>query len=133
MSARASVGVLPDTVRHALERRLVESGFADYTELADWLQAEGYQISRSAVHRYGQKVERRFASIKASTEAHAQAHDCANDDLRVDGRDIKAKVLGEGGNLGTTQLGRIEDWQAGGRCCTGAIDNSAGVDCSDHE
>ena len=71
--------------------------------------------------------------IKASTEAHAQAQDRANDDLRVDGRDIKAKVLGEGGNLGATQLGRIEYWQAGGRCCTDAIDNSAGVDCSDHE
>lgn len=71
--------------------------------------------------------------IKASTEAHTQAQDRANDDLRVDGRDIKAKVLGEGGNLGATQLGRIEYWQAGGRCCTDAIDNSAGVDCSDHE
>ena len=71
--------------------------------------------------------------IKASTETHAQAQDRANDDLRVDGRDIKAKVLGEGGNLGATQLGRIEYWQAGGRCCTDAIDNSAGVDCSDHE
>ena len=69
MAPRSSIDLLPETVRHALERRLVESGFADYTELADWLQAEGYQISRSAVHRYGQKVERRFASIKASTEA----------------------------------------------------------------
>ncbi len=71
--------------------------------------------------------------IKASTESHAQAQDRANDDVRVDGRDIKAKVLGEGGNLGATQLGRIEYWQSGGRCCTDAIDNSAGVDCSDHE
>lgn len=71
--------------------------------------------------------------IKASSESHAQAQDRANDDLRVDGRDIQARVLGEGGNLGATQLGRIEYWQAGGRCCTDAIDNSAGVDCSDHE
>ena len=51
MAPRSSIDLLPETVRHALERRLVESGFADYTELADWLQAEGYQISRSAVHR----------------------------------------------------------------------------------
>ena len=71
--------------------------------------------------------------IKASSESHADARDRANDGLRVDGCQVRAKVLGEGGNLGVTQLGRIEYWQHGGRCCTDAIDNSAGVDCSDHE
>ena len=69
MAPRSSIDLLPEEVRHALERKLTESGFSDYRALADWLQAQGYQISRSAVHRYGQKVERRFASIKASTEA----------------------------------------------------------------
>ncbi|WP_332457936.1 DUF3486 family protein [Neisseria weixii] len=53
----------------AFERRLAENGFSNYTELTEWLNAQGYEVSRSAVHRYGQKVERRFASIKASTEA----------------------------------------------------------------
>ncbi|WP_037587886.1 NAD-glutamate dehydrogenase [Stenoxybacter acetivorans] len=71
--------------------------------------------------------------IKAGSESHAQVQDRANDAVRVNGGDIKARVLGEGGNLGATQLGRIEYWQNGGLCCTDAIDNSAGVDCSDHE
>lgn len=69
MAPRSSIDLLPEDTRHALERRLAESGFANYTELTEWLNEQGYQISRSAVHRYGQKVERRFASIKASTEA----------------------------------------------------------------
>ena len=71
--------------------------------------------------------------IKAASESHADVRDKANDEVRVNGGEMRAKVLGEGGNLGATQLGRIEYWQNGGRCCTDAIDNSAGVDCSDHE
>ncbi len=71
--------------------------------------------------------------IKSSQESHADAKDKANDAVRVNGMDLRCKVLGEGGNLGATQLGRIEYFQSGGRCCTDAIDNSAGVDCSDHE
>lgn len=71
--------------------------------------------------------------IKAASESHADARDRANDDTRVNGCEIRAKVLGEGGNLGATQLGRIEYCQHGGLCHTDAIDNSAGVDCSDHE
>ncbi|MGN6379272.1 MAG: NAD-glutamate dehydrogenase domain-containing protein, partial [Gaiellales bacterium] len=57
----------------------------------------------------------------------------ANDAVRVDGRDVRAAVVGEGGNLGFTQLGRIEYALTGGRINTDAIDNSGGVDCSDHE
>ncbi len=71
--------------------------------------------------------------VKASTESHAQVGDRANDALRVDGRELRCKVVAEGGNLGFTQLGRIEFAQAGGRIYTDAIDNSAGVDTSDHE
>ena len=71
--------------------------------------------------------------IKAASESNADVRDKANDEVRVNGGEMRAKVLGEGGNLGATQLGRIEFWQNGGRCCTDAIDNSAGVDCSDHE
>jgi glutamate dehydrogenase len=59
--------------------------------------------------------------------------DRANDAVRVDGRDLRCAVVGEGGNLGFTQRGRIEYAHAGGRINTDAIDNSAGVDCSDHE
>ncbi|MCM3265475.1 NAD-glutamate dehydrogenase [Streptomyces thermoviolaceus] len=71
--------------------------------------------------------------VKASTESHADVGDKANDAIRVDGRDLRVKVIGEGGNLGCTQLGRIEFAQAGGKVNTDAIDNSAGVDTSDHE
>ncbi|RZA34806.1 MAG: glutamate dehydrogenase [Lysobacteraceae bacterium] len=71
--------------------------------------------------------------IKASTETHAQVKDRANDRIRVNGNEMRCKVVGEGGNLGATQAGRIEFALAGGRIFTDAIDNSAGVDCSDHE
>ncbi|MCV5215137.1 NAD-glutamate dehydrogenase, partial [Escherichia coli] len=59
--------------------------------------------------------------------------DRANDMLRIDGRDLRAKVVGEGGNLGMTQLGRIEYALTGGRVNTDFVDNVGGVDCSDNE
>ncbi|MFH9065420.1 NAD-glutamate dehydrogenase [Streptomyces coeruleorubidus] len=71
--------------------------------------------------------------VKSSTESNADVGDKANDAIRVDGKDLRVKVVGEGGNLGLTQLGRIEFALHGGRINTDAIDNSAGVDTSDHE
>ncbi|MFJ3229406.1 NAD-glutamate dehydrogenase [Streptomyces sp. NPDC086787] len=71
--------------------------------------------------------------VKASTESNADVGDKANDAIRVDGGDLRVKVVGEGGNLGLTQLGRIEFATHGGKINTDAIDNSAGVDTSDHE
>ena len=77
--------------------------------------------------------------VKASTETQADVGDKANDAIRIDGADLRVKVVGEGGNLGFTQLGRIEFARSGGpdgsggRINTDAIDNSAGVDASDHE
>jgi glutamate dehydrogenase len=71
--------------------------------------------------------------VKASTESHADVGDRANDALRVNGSELRCKVVGEGGNLGFTQHGRIEAALAGVRLYTDAIDNSAGVDTSDHE
>ncbi len=71
--------------------------------------------------------------VKASTERNAEVGDSANNGVRVDGSELQATVVGEGGNLGFTQLGRIEYALAGGRIDTDAIDNSAGVDTSDHE
>ena len=71
--------------------------------------------------------------VKAEDEAHEQVGDRANNSLRVNGKELRCKVLGEGGNLGFTQKGRIEYARNGGRINTDAIDNSAGVDCSDHE
>ncbi len=71
--------------------------------------------------------------VKSASETHLDVGDRANDALRVDGKDLRCRVVGEGGNLGMTQLGRIEYAMTGGRVNTDAIDNSAGVDCSDHE
>ncbi|HKV22781.1 MAG TPA: NAD-glutamate dehydrogenase [Mycobacterium sp.] len=71
--------------------------------------------------------------IKAETESDADVGDRANDMIRVNGNQVRAKVIGEGGNLGVTSRGRIEFDLAGGRINTDALDNSAGVDCSDHE
>jgi glutamate dehydrogenase len=71
--------------------------------------------------------------VKATFETHAQVGDKASDGFRVNGSELRCKVLAEGGNLGATQNGRIEFAAKGGRIYTDAIDNSAGVDCSDHE
>ena len=71
--------------------------------------------------------------IKSSKESHSDVGDRANDILRVNGKDVKAKIVGEGGNLGLTQLGRIEYAANGGRVNTDFIDNVGGVDCSDNE
>jgi glutamate dehydrogenase len=71
--------------------------------------------------------------VKASVETHPDAGDKANDAVRVDASELRCRVIGEGGNLGLTQPGRIEFALAGGRLNTDAIDNSGGVDCSDHE
>ncbi len=71
--------------------------------------------------------------VKCSHETHAEVGDRANDAIRVNGDDLRCKVIGEGANLGVTQLGRIEFARHGGRINTDFIDNSAGVDCSDHE
>ena len=71
--------------------------------------------------------------VKAHTETHADVGDRANDAIRIDGRELRCQVVGEGGNLGFTQRARIEFALGGGRINTDAIDNSAGVDTSDHE
>ena len=71
--------------------------------------------------------------VKGEVEAHSDVGDLANNLVRVNGRELGARVVGEGGNLGLTQRGRIEYAMKGGRLNTDFIDNSAGVDCSDHE
>ena len=67
MGRRGLVEGLPVDVRHWLERALTESGFSGYEALEAMLAERGYAISKSAIHRYGQKIEKRFAAIKAST------------------------------------------------------------------
>ncbi|HAN70934.1 MAG TPA: NAD-glutamate dehydrogenase, partial [Actinobacteria bacterium] len=71
--------------------------------------------------------------VKAQTETNLDVGDKSNDRIRINGHDLRSRVVGEGGNLGLTQLGRIEAARHGVRLNTDAIDNSAGVDTSDHE
>ncbi|MEL0324863.1 MAG: NAD-glutamate dehydrogenase domain-containing protein, partial [Rhodospirillales bacterium] len=71
--------------------------------------------------------------VKSSTESNLEVGDRSNDALRIDAKQLGADVVGEGANLGITQLGRVEFAVAGGKINTDFIDNSAGVDCSDHE
>lgn len=71
--------------------------------------------------------------VKASYETHAEVGDKTNEYCRINGSELRCKVVGEGGNLGFTQLGRVEFALNGGLINTDFIDNSAGVDCSDHE
>ena len=71
--------------------------------------------------------------VKAAAEEDADVGDRANDRVRVDASEVRARVVGEGGNLGLTQRGRIEFWQKSGSINTDAVDNSGGVDMSDHE
>jgi glutamate dehydrogenase len=71
--------------------------------------------------------------VKASSEEDEEVGDRANDRVRVDGRELRARVVAEGGNLGFTQRGRLEYWAGGGLVNTDAVDNSGGVDMSDHE
>ncbi|MEV0900947.1 NAD-glutamate dehydrogenase [Actinoplanes sp. NPDC049802] len=71
--------------------------------------------------------------VKGAAESHADVGDKGNDAIRINGSELRVRVVGEGGNLGLTQRGRIEFARSGGRVFTDFIDNSAGVDCSDHE
>jgi glutamate dehydrogenase len=109
-------------------------------EVKQWLGLDDDQIAPNALIRelLKAKVDLLWNGgigtyVKASFETDAEVGDLANNALRVNGRDLGCKVVGEGGNLGVTQRGRIEFAQAGGFINTDFIDNSAGVDTSDHE
>ena len=80
MARRGKIDALPAEVRRWLERTLTESGFSGYEALETMLGERGFAISKSAIHRYGQKIERRFAAIKASTEAARMLTEGAADD-----------------------------------------------------
>lgn len=80
MARRSSIDGLPEEVRRWLERTLADSNFSGYQALEEMLQERGYSISKSAIHRYGQRIERRFAAIKASTEAARFLTEGAADD-----------------------------------------------------
>lgn len=80
MARRSNIDGLPEDVRRWLERALAENNFSGYQALEEMMRERGYSISKSAIHRYGQKIERRFAAIKASTEAARFLTEGAADD-----------------------------------------------------
>lgn len=80
MARRSTIDKLPEEVRRWLERALTESGFSGYAELESLMRDKGYLISKSAIHRYGQKIERRFGAIRAATEAARMLTEGAVDD-----------------------------------------------------
>lgn len=80
MGRQSSINALPEDVRHWLERALTEQNFSGYEALEAMMRERGYTISKSAIHRYGQKIEKRFAAIKASTEAARIIAEGAADD-----------------------------------------------------
>ena len=95
MGRESSVTALPQEVREALNRELTARNFTGYVELEDWLRGQGFEISKSAIHRYGQKIERRMAAIKASTEAAKFIVDAAGDDADARSEAVIALVQTE--------------------------------------
>lgn len=80
MPARPAISRLPEGVRAALDRQLVERGFADYVALEAWLAGQGFEIGKSSIHRYGQQLRRKLDAIRASTEAARSIAEAAPDD-----------------------------------------------------
>jgi hypothetical protein len=85
MPARSKILTLPPKVKEDLDRRLITGGFGDYSALAAWLADQGFEISRSSVHRYGQEFEERLAAIKIATEQAQAIAAASNDDAGVMG------------------------------------------------
>ncbi|HCA3305762.1 TPA: DUF3486 family protein [Salmonella enterica subsp. enterica serovar Typhi] len=95
MARRSTIEKLPEDVRRWLERALTESGFSGYNELESLLRERGYVISKSAIHRYGQKIERRYGAIRAATEAARMLTEGAADDQDARSEAVTALIQTE--------------------------------------
>jgi hypothetical protein len=95
MGRKTTIGDLPPEVRRWLEQALSENNFTGYQQLESILRGKGYAISKSAIHRYGQKMERRFEAIRASTEAARMLTEGAPDDQDARSEGIIALVQSE--------------------------------------
>lgn len=80
MPQRSKISTLPDTLKAELDRRLIQSGFSGYEGLEEWLTDQGWQISKSAIHRYGSKFEERLGAIAMATEQAKAIASAAEDD-----------------------------------------------------
>jgi len=95
MGRQSTITALPEEVRRFLERALTEQNFSGYEALEEMMRDKGYAISKSAIHRHGQKIERRMAAIKASTEAAKLIVEAAGDDQDARSESIIALVQTE--------------------------------------
>lgn len=95
MGRESSISALPESVRSALDAALVARNFSGYVALEAWLRDQGFEISKSSIHRYGQKIERRMAAIKASTEAAKFIVEAAGDDADARSEAVIALVQTE--------------------------------------
>jgi glutamate dehydrogenase len=147
---RQRLFALPNSSWDDYDRRLISDGGGVYSrtakdipmssELRQWLGIRYKFIDGESLVRYlfSAPVELLWLGgigtyVKASTEKHEEVGDRGNDNVRIDAVGLGAKVVGEGANLGFTQKARVEYSLRGGRINTDAVDNSAGVDTSDHE
>lgn len=80
MPQRSAIEQLPDEVRKDLEQRLIRGGFADYVGLAEWLREQGYEISKSSVHRFGKNFEERLSALKVATDQAKAISEASGDD-----------------------------------------------------
>jgi len=117
MPKRSAVEMLPDEVKAELNRKLIRRGFSGYVALAEWLEAKGFGISKSAIHRYGQDFEERLAALKVATEQAKAIAESAPDNegalndalIRViQEKAFRALVdMGDPGKQSLTGLGRM--------------------------
>lgn len=95
MGRQSSITALPDEMREALNQELAARNFSGYVALEEWLRGQGYEISKSAIQRYGAKIERRMAAIRASTEAAKFITEAAGDDADARSEAVIALVQTE--------------------------------------
>ncbi|RDE24839.1 NAD-glutamate dehydrogenase [Motiliproteus coralliicola] len=141
---------LPRSTWEDYDQKLISKGGGVFSRAAKWIQISPQMKQRFAITEDRLSPNDLISAllkapvdliwnggigtyVKASFESHSDVGDKANDSLRVNGNQLRCKVLGEGGNLGFTQQGRMEFCALGGKSNTDFIDNAGGVDCSDHE
>ena len=117
MPARSSVSMLPQEVREEFERRLIAGGFSNYEGLSAWLKEQGYEISRSAAHRHGQKFEQRMAALKVASQQAKAISEAMKDDEGAMGDALTALCqkkaydvlieMEEAGDISLPSLGRM--------------------------
>ena len=108
MPQRSAVSQLPEAVRKELEQKLLRGGFADYAGLADWLGGQGFEISRSAVHRFGQQFESRLQALKTATD-QAKAIAAASKDDEGDMNEALIRLVQTKTFEVLVELDRIDD------------------------